>query len=97
MIRLSDICPGRCTCTDSDPESCRHQLDCSICGASRCSCGLPWRHDRDPHTLTGIVLTDEVVARILAREGELLAVDERREREREEIRDSLKLAVRRRA
>ena len=81
MIRLSDLCVGGCVCNSANPPwDCDH--DCATCSDAECSCGLPWDPDRGAHTLSGIVLSPEVLSRILAREGEALEQQERIDAER---------------
>ncbi len=65
-LTRDDLCPGE----PYGPEG--H-------APTHCSCGLPWDPDRGPHTRTGLVLRPDVPARILAREGERIEAEERRE------------------
>ena len=84
MIRLTDICPGECV---------------EHIGDHFCKCGLPWWSVIDewgfplPHTTRGLVLTRDVYSRILAREGNAIDVEERREADREAIRARRRLVI----
>ena len=93
MIRLRDICRGRCVCPSGDFESGRCNDDCDLCSEAECSCGLPWDAERGCHTVSGIRITYDVYARILAREGQAIETDERREAEREAIRASRRVVI----
>jgi hypothetical protein len=85
-LRLSDLCTGEAICMCSRPwgDPCLVDLRATSCSGARCACGLPWDATRGPHTLTGIILPDRIITRILAREGDRLEADERREAVRAE-------------
>lgn len=90
MIRLSDLCPcARVCCAEmSDCGS-----DCAACPDAECSCGLPWDPERGAHTKSGLRLTPDVLTRILAREGQAIETEERREAELEAIRAGRRLVI----
>lgn len=80
MIKLSDICTGE-------------RVACSNSNGYVCSCGLPWDAERGRHTRSGIRLPPYVYCRILAREGEAIDVEERREADREAIRAGRRMTI----
>jgi hypothetical protein len=92
VIKLSDICAGAICCPDPGPDPCGG-LDCLACPEAICSCGLPWDPDRRRHTRSGIRIPDDVYSRILAREGNAIDVEARREADREAIRPARRLVI----
>ena len=78
MIRLTDICSGECV---------------EVVGYYLCECGLPWDATRGRHTRGGVRITEDVYCRILAREGNAIDVEERREADREAIRARRRMTI----
>ena len=83
MIKPSDICPG---VGRDDPD---HPL----ANYTHCCCGLPWDPERGWHTKSGIRIPPDVYSRILAREGEAIDVEARREADREAIRAARRMTI----